>query len=77
MNNWVFGKTMENVGKNIDIKLATTEKRRNYIVSEPNYNTTISFSKHWLKLEMKKTQICMSKAVHLGLSILELSTTVV
>ena len=36
----VFGKTMENVGKHRNIKLVTTERRRNYLVSEPNYHTT-------------------------------------
>ena len=40
MNNWVFGKTMENVTKYRDVKLATTERRRNYLVSEPNNHTT-------------------------------------
>ena len=40
MNNAIFGKTMENVGKHRDIKLETTDKRRNKLVSEPNYHTT-------------------------------------
>ena len=39
INNAVFGKTMENVRKHRDIKLVTTDKRRNQLVSEPNYYT--------------------------------------
>ena len=53
MNNAVFGKTMENVRKHRDIKLVTTERRRNYLVSEPNYHTTKFFTEHLLELEMK------------------------
>ena len=37
INNAIFGKTMENVRKHRNIKLVTTERRRNYLVSEPNY----------------------------------------
>ena len=39
MNNAVFGKTMDNVRKHTYIKLVAIEKRRNYLVSEPNYHT--------------------------------------
>ena len=39
MNNAVFGKKMENIRKHRDIKLLTTDKRRNKLVSEPNYHT--------------------------------------
>ena len=43
MNNAVFGKIMENVRKHRDIKLVTTEGRRNYLVPELNYYTTNIF----------------------------------
>ena len=46
MNNVVFGKTMENVKKIRDIKIVTTERRRNYLVSESNYHTTKFFTEH-------------------------------
>ena len=75
MNNVVFGKTMENVRKHRDIKLATTDKKRNQLVSEPNYYTTKWFSENLLATEMKKTKVKMNKPVSLGLSILEISKT--
>ena len=54
MNNAVFGKTMKNVRKHRDIKLVTTEIRRNYLVSEANYHTTKFFTDNLLAIEMKK-----------------------
>ena len=75
MNNSVFGKTMENVRIHRDIKLVTTDKRRNQLVSEPNYHTKILFSEDLLAIEMKKTKVKMNKPAYLGLSILEISKT--
>ena len=72
-NNTVFGKTTENVTKHRDTKLATIKRRRNYLVSEPNYHTTKFFTENLLVTEMKKTEILMDKSVYLELSILELS----
>ena len=54
MNNPVFGKTMENVRKHGDIKLVTTDKRRNQLVSDPNYLTIKDFSKNLVAIEIKK-----------------------
>ena len=53
MNNAVFVKTMKNVRKNRDIKLVTTERRRSYLVSEPNFHR-IFFTEYLLAIEMKK-----------------------
>ena len=57
-----LGKTMENVRKHRDIKLVTTDKRRNQLVSEPNYHITKQFSENLLAIEMKKTKVKMNKA---------------
>ena len=75
MNNSVFGKSMENVRKHRDIKLVTADKRRNQLVSEPNYHATKWFSENQLAIEMKKIKAKMNKPVYLGLSILEISKT--
>ena len=53
MNNAVFGKTIENVKKHKDIKLVTAKRRKNYLVSEPNYHTTKFFTENLLAIEMK------------------------
>ena len=66
MNNSVFGKTMENVRKHRDIKLVTTDEKRNKLVSEPNYHTTKHFSENLLAIEMKKTKVITN---NLGMSI--------
>ena len=73
MNNAVFGKTMENIRKHRNIKLVTTDKKRNKLVSEPNYQTINYISKDLSIIEMKKTKIKMNKPVYLGLSILDIS----
>ena len=59
--------------ENRSIKLVTTERRRNYLVSEPNYHTTKFFTEN---LSPIYYQILINKPVYLGLSILDLSKTV-
>ena len=75
MNNAVFGKTMENVRKHRDIKLVTTDKRRNQLASEPNYHTTKYFSENLMATELKKTKVKINKPIYLGMSILDISKT--
>ena len=77
MNNFVFRKTMENVRKHRDIKLVTTNKRRNQLVSEPNYHTKKWFSENLLAIEMKKIKVKLNKPVYQGWSILEISKTLI
>ena len=73
MNNAVFGKTMENIRKHRDIKLVTTNKKRNKLVSEPNYHTINYISDDLSIIEMNKTKVKMNKPIYLGLTILDIS----
>ena len=75
MNNGVFGKSMENVRNYRDIKLVTKDKTRKQLVSEPNYHTSKCFSKHFMVIEVKKTNVKLSKLIYLGMSILDISKT--
>ena len=52
-SNAVFEKTAENVIKHRDIKLVTTEKRKNYLETEPNY---LFYTENLLAIEMKKAK---------------------
>ena len=84
INNAVFGKTMENVRKNRDIKLVTTEKRSmslvfsmkyekrsmKNLVWQPRYDTTNFFTENLLAIKLKKTETLIMKLVYLRLSIL-------
>ena len=54
MKNSVFAKAMENMRKHGDIKLVTTKRRRNYLVSEPNYHATKFFTENLLEIKMKR-----------------------
>ena len=66
---------MENVRKHRDIKLVTTNKKRNKLVSEPNYHTIKRSSDNLLATEMKKTKVKMNKPTYLGMSTLDISKT--
>ena len=64
-------KILENIER--DIKLVTTDKRRNKLFSEPNYDTMNYISEDLSIIVLKKTKVKMNKPIYLGLSILEIS----
>ena len=57
MNNAVFGKTIENIRKQRHIKLATTDKKRSKLFSEPNYHTINYTSEDLSIIEMNKRKV--------------------
>ena len=75
MNNSVFGKTMENIMNNKDMKLVTSDKKYLKYFMKPNFKNGHPFSKHLSAVEMRKNEIKMNKPVYLGQAILDLSKT--
>ena len=63
---------MENVRKDRDIRLVTTDKKRSKLVSESNYYTMNLISENLSITEMKRNKVKMNKPIYLGLSILEI-----
>ena len=73
MNNAVSGKTTENVRKHRHIKLVKSDKKRNKLVSEPNFYTMKLTDNNLAIIEMRKVKVKMNEPICLGLSILEIS----
>ena len=73
MNNAVFCKNVENVRKHRDIKLVKTDKKRNKLVSEPNFYTMKLIDYNLAIIEIRKVKVKMNKPIYLGLSILDIS----
>ena len=76
MNNSVFGKTMENIRNRVNIKLVNTGEQFKKLAAKPNYESRKIFNKNLVSVHMKKTSLTMNKPVYLGMSILDLSKTV-
>ena len=57
-------KQIENVRNHRDIKLVTSDKRRERLVPEPNYCSHTKFSDHLMAIEMKKTIVKMTKPLY-------------
>ena len=64
---------MENIRKHRNIKLVATDKKRNKLVSGPNYHTINYISEDLSIIEMNKTKVKRNKPIYLGLSILDIS----
>ena len=77
MNNFfnVFGKTMENIQKHVDIRLITTKKGALKLSRKPNYERNTIFDENLIAVHMKRTKLFYNKPVYLGMCILDLSKT--
>ena len=77
MNNSVFGKTMENLCKRVDIKLVRTDGTENEkirkTIAKPNFNRRVKFSDELSAIHVNKTKLTFNKPIYVGFSVLDLS----
>ena len=73
MNNSVFGKTMENIRKRVDVKLVRTEEEARKFVAEPGYSSHKILEGGLAAIHMHKSKLLLNKPVYVGFSVLELS----
>ena len=75
MNNSVFGKTMENLRNRVDVKLVSTKKMAMKLIAKSNYKSHTIFSEDLVAIHMEKTSQVFNKPIYLGMTILDLSKT--
>ena len=71
MNNSVFGKTMENLRKRVDVKLVNDERTRTKLVGQPHFKSMKIFTEDMAGIEMKKKAIRLMKPIYCGMAILD------
>jgi len=59
----------------VDIRLRTDGQSSEKLVSKPNYERTTIFSEDLVAVHMKKTELVFNKPVYLGMSIRDISKT--
>ena len=75
MNNSVFGKTMENIRKRVDVRLVTDEKKLLKLTSKPTYVSCKIFNENLVAVHKIKETITLNRPAYVGMSILDLSKT--
>ena len=75
MNNSVFGKTMENVRKRVNVHLVSNGSKLVKLASKPNYVKSSIINKDLVAVNSKKQTIILNKPIYVGMCILDLSKT--
>ena len=65
MNNSVFGKTMENLRKTINVKLINNAKDYVRYISKPSYVSQEILSKHFVAIHEVKPVLTLNKPTNL------------
>ena len=75
MNNSVFGKTMENIRKRVDVRLVTDENKLLKMAAKPTYVSSKIFNENLVAVHKIKETLTLDRPAYLGMCILDLSKT--
>ena len=75
MNNSVFGKTMENLRKRVDVRLVTDNKKLIKLASKPTYVSSKIFNENLVAVHKIKETLTLNRPAYVGMCILDLSKT--
>ena len=75
MNNSVFGRTMLNLRKRVDVRLVTDEKQLDKPTSKPTYVSSKIFNENLMAVHKVKEALTLNSLAYVGMCILDLSKT--
>ena len=75
MNNSVFGKTMENIRKRVDVRLVTSKEKLSKLASKPTYVSSKIFNENLVAVHKIKETLTLNRPAYIGMCILDLSKT--
>ena len=77
MNNSVFGKTMENIRKRVDVRLVTSKEKLLKMTSKPTFVSSKIFNENLVAVHKIKETLTMNRPAFVGACILDLSKTLI
>ena len=83
LNNAIYGKSLENIDKRVDIRLIThwgnngKKQGAETLIAKPNFKDRLVFNENFVAIQMEKVKVTYNKPVYVGFSVLELSKTVI
>ena len=77
MNNSVCRKTMENIRNRVDIRLVNNRRKAEKFATKPNFKHLTIFDENLVAVHTKRTKLKFNKPVYCGMTILDLSKTLI
>src|SRR6218665_306042 len=73
MNNSVYGKTMENTRRHLDVRVVTNQRRAKRYIARPTFKSFKIINDEVTVVNLTKTDVCLNKPIYCGMSILDIS----